>query len=151
MGSILDFLKPICLFANRNKKNKHKKRHQNGQKQKDEKKEQLLKNNQLTLQDCILSSPSLNRSSPLPLATSSKRVHPNPSFVTENLSMETQTLLLGDHLNPLFEYDNNDDDDDEMGMGIKKTKKRVSFRTPEVADIFILTIESPELQDFQVI
>ncbi|KAL4566884.1 hypothetical protein LXL04_031010 [Taraxacum kok-saghyz] len=137
MGSILEFMKPICLFAKRNKNNKHKKKKEGVHR--DEKKEQLLKNNQLTLHECILNSPNIYKSSPLLSSSSSKRVYPNPPFVNENVSMET--VLLGDCWNPLFE---NDDD----VAGIKGTKKRVSFRTPEVADIFILSTspESPHRQ-----
>ncbi|KAI3688503.1 hypothetical protein L2E82_46124 [Cichorium intybus] len=136
--SILDCIKPICLFGNRNHK---KKKQQPGHR--DEKKERLLKNNQLTLQDCIISSPSFNKSSPLPTVSSSKRIYPNPSFVNENVSIKT--LLLRDHLNPLFQNDNDNDEE------TKKTKKRVSFRKPEVVDIFILTDESPASPDVQAL
>lgn len=132
MGSLLACLKPICLLGyNKKKEDDH------GQQRtlhKTEKKERLLMKDKLTLQDYILSSP---RSSPF-LVTNNKRVHPNPPVVNDSVSNER--LLLGARLDARIEGSDGElktktEDDD---LSSKMRKKRVSFRMPEVADVFIL-------------
>ena len=136
--SLLEFLKPMCVCGKRKKK-EYKKR-QERPLRKEEKKSKLLKNDQLTLRDCILNSP---RSSTFPV-TSNKRVYPNPSNFSNN-DVSLERLLVEVHLDvPVKEVKDNDDNaletkmKDESLSGGGRTKKRVSFRRPEVAEIFIL-------------
>ncbi|PWA39521.1 hypothetical protein CTI12_AA570880 [Artemisia annua] len=138
--SLLQFLKPMCVCGKRKKK--EYKNRQERPLRKEEKKGKLLKNDQLTLRDCILNSP---RSSTLPV-TSNKRVYPNPSTLNNN-DVSSERLLVEVRLDaPVKEVkvkDNDDNDletkmEDESLSGGGRTKKRVSFRMPEVAEIFIL-------------
>ncbi|KAI3825816.1 hypothetical protein L1987_07468 [Smallanthus sonchifolius] len=146
MGSLLACLKPICLSCN-NKKKEHEGRPEQRAWHKEEKKERLMKKDKLTLQDYILSSP---RSSTLPV-TSSKRVYPNPQFVSDGVSKERR--LLGGRLDSRIEDGHLETKIEEnlLSKG-ERGKKRVSFRKPEIADVFILvaspttTHESTNLQ-----
>ncbi|KAI3717917.1 hypothetical protein L1987_69839 [Smallanthus sonchifolius] len=141
MGSVLTCLKPICLSCNNNKK-EHEGRHEQHALHKEEKNERLTKKDKLTLQDYILSSP---RSSSLPV-TSSKRVYPNPQFVIDDVSKEKRldSRIEDGHLETKIE--------ENLLSKRERGKKRVSFRKPEIADVFILvaspttTHESTNLQ-----
>ncbi|PWA86206.1 hypothetical protein CTI12_AA143080 [Artemisia annua] len=128
----------MCVCGKRKKK--EYKNRQERPLRKEEKKGKLLKNDQLTLRDCILNSP---RSSTLPV-TSNKRVYPNPSTFNNN-DVSFERLLLEVRLDaPVKKVKDDDGNDLERKMeeesltGGGSTKKRVSFRMPEVAEIFIL-------------
>ncbi|KAI3673830.1 hypothetical protein L6452_39960 [Arctium lappa] len=119
MESILEFMRSLCFFGNnKKKKTQHKRKQQQRPSQ---------KNDQPTLQDCILSSPAFNRSSPLP-ATSKKRVHPNDDVSMKRLLLEDEETVT-------------EMKDDSSPRG--RRKKRVSFRMPEVVDVFIILAASP--------
>nr|GEW22082.1 hypothetical protein [Tanacetum cinerariifolium] len=149
MWSLLEFLKPICVCGKRKKK--EFKNRQERPLRKGEKKEKLLKNDQLTLRDCILSSP---RSSPLPQpGTSNKRVYPNPSTFNNNdvsLDIPLSEVRLDARLKEVKDDDDNGMEtkmeDESMSRG-GRTKKRVSFRRPEVAEVFILDASPEQLTD----
>ncbi|KAK1435607.1 hypothetical protein QVD17_01373 [Tagetes erecta] len=129
MGSLIACLKPICLLGNNKKKEDEK-----GQRtlHKEGNKERVLMKNKLTLQDYILSSP---RSSPFGV-TNNKRVHPNPPVVNERVTSER--LLLGARIEGGEGDQLKTKMDDDLPSKGERRKKRVSFRMPEVADVFIL-------------
>ncbi|GKD83597.1 hypothetical protein Tco_1350436, partial [Tanacetum coccineum] len=133
------------------RKKKESKNRQERPLHKGEKKEKLLKNDQLTLRDCILSSP---RSISLPQpGTSNKRVYPNPSTFNNN-DVSLDILLSEVRLDVRLKEVKDDDDngmetkmeDESMTRG-GRTKKRVSFRRPEVAEVFILDASPEQLTD----
>ncbi|KAD5507603.1 hypothetical protein R6Q59_031604 [Mikania micrantha] len=142
MGFLLACLKPICLLGH-NKKKEPERRHEQHELHKEEKKEWLLKSDKLTLQDFILGSP---RSSSLPI-TSSKRVYPNPVSIDKGDSRDT--CLSEGRFDARIEdeasgYDGKLEKKIEGSLSSKgeRTKKKVSFKMPEIADVFIL-VESP--------
>lgn len=121
--SIFEFMKPKCSSLWDTKKNK--KRQLSPRPQPPEK---------LTLQEWILNSPSLNRIYPSfeeSVEATAYKLQPRERFSLERMKMEV-------------------DDDEELEedadiMSCKsqsgKRKKKVSFRLPEVADIFVLDSE----------
>ncbi|KAK1391883.1 hypothetical protein POM88_010939 [Heracleum sosnowskyi] len=134
-ASIFEFLKPRCS-ARDTKKRLLATPHQK------EKIQPILKSvSKLTLQDWIMSSPSLN-------VQSSGRVH--PSYEEDNvIEVSVSNLLPIDSLSleklKLKANDDGDDDkqaEEDSSVRRRQTnvqeKKKVRFRLPEVADIFFM-------------
>ncbi|KAL2483727.1 uncharacterized protein Fot_45171 [Forsythia ovata] len=136
-GSLMKFMKPIRLWAAM----KIRKNQFHGQ----ENQQQLLKNTckVVTLEDWILSSPGFSTSSSggnlHESKQSSNRIHPS-------VDGEYEKIVPNSRASFSVEIDK-----DEKGQSentslrrnkSRKLKKKVSFRNPEVADIFLL--ESPE-------
>ncbi|CAI9756849.1 unnamed protein product [Fraxinus pennsylvanica] len=131
-ASMLECMKPRCLLAtSKIKKQSHRQENQQKHQQ------QLRKNNceVLTLEEWILSSPGFN----VPKQCPSNRVHPSFEGDHEDLVPESRDNISLEISMKIDEGEKGKLENSSVGRNQSgKMKKKVSFRSPEVAEIFIL-------------